>query len=60
MSLLTELFGPDAAKVSLADIKEMIKILPDVQKERRSYLLKDWARLTNTDLTAQDYKDIDA
>ena len=60
MSLLTELFGPDAAKVSLEEIKEMIKILPDVQKERRSYLLKDWARLTHTDLMGQDYKDIDA
>ena len=40
MSLLTELFGPDAMKVSLVEIKEMIKNLPDIQKERRSYLLK--------------------
>ena len=60
MSLLTELFGPDAMKVSLVEIKEMIKNLPDIQKERRSYLLKDWARIKNVELTAQDYKDIDA
>lgn len=60
MSLLTELFGPDILKVSLTEIKELINNLPDVQKERRSYLLKDWARLKNVELTAQDYKDINA
>ena len=60
MSLLTELFGPDAYKVSLPELKEMIKNLPNVQKERRSYLLKDWAAINKVDLTEQDFRDINA
>lgn len=60
MSLLTELFGPDVLKVSLPELKEMIKNLPAVQRERRSYLLKDYARIKSIELTKQDFADVDA
>ena len=60
MSLLTELFGLEAYKIALPELKEKIKNLPQVQKERRSYLLKDWAKINNIDLTEQDFRDVDA
>ena len=60
MSLVTELFGPDVLKVTLPDLKEMVKGLPPTQREKRSYLLKDYARIKNIQLTAQDFKDVNA
>lgn len=60
MSLLTELFGLDVVKISLPELKELIMQLPPAQRERRSYLLKDYARIKNIELTAQDFKDVNA
>ncbi len=60
MSLVTELFGPDVLKVSLEELKEMVKNLPPAQRERRSYILKDFARIKGIELSQQDFADVNA
>ena len=60
MSLLTELFGPAATLMGLDEVKEKIKALPPSLKEKKAYLLKDYAAITGIDITAEDYDDIGA
>lgn len=60
MSLVTELFGMDVLNKSLDELKELIKAMPPAQRERRSYLLKDFARIKNIELTQQDFADVNA
>jgi hypothetical protein len=59
MSMITELFGEQVIHMTLAEVKKLINDLPPAQKERRSYLLHDWAAITNHPLTEQDFKDVD-
>lgn len=56
--MLTELFSPDIVKASLKDVKYKINALPHTWQERRSYLLHEYAAITGTKLTADDFKDI--
>lgn len=58
MSLLTELFGKEILLASLAEVKEKIKNLPTEQKEKKSYLLKDYASIKGIILTQADYDEI--
>ena len=58
MSLLTELLGPDIISASLEEVKALIKLAPTELKERKSYLLKDYASIRGIELTTQDFKDI--
>ncbi len=60
MSLVTELFGIDVINKTLPELKDLIKSLPPAQRERRSYILKDFARLKNIELTKQDFADVNA
>jgi len=60
MSMLLELFGDEILNATLSQVKEKIKSLPQTIKERRSYILKDFALLTGTILKEQDFRDIDA
>lgn len=55
MSLLTELFGDEIINASLAEVKQKIKSLPPSLKEKRSYLLKDYAAIKGIVLSAGDY-----
>ena len=55
MSLLTEIFGHGIWQVTLPQLKEMIKKLPPTLREKKSYLLKDYAALTGVTLTVQDF-----
>lgn len=58
MSLVTELFGTEILTASLSELKEKIKQLPDVQKERYAYLLKDYAKIKGITLTKEDFDDV--
>lgn len=59
MSLLTELFGEEILHANIEEVKEKIKNLPDTTREKKSYLIKDWAAATTTPLTVDDFKDIE-
>jgi hypothetical protein len=59
MSMITELFGEKVLSMHIDVVKNMIKHLPPTQKERRSYLLKDWAVATGNELTQDDYSDVE-
>lgn len=59
MSMITELFGKDILTASLDRVKELIKSLPPTQKERRVYLLHDWAAATGKKLTVEDFLDVE-
>lgn len=59
MSLITELFGIQVTDATLEEVKVLINNLPPTQQERRSYLLHDWAAITGTDLTEDDFKDVE-
>jgi len=58
MSLLTELFGMEILNATLDEIKKEINALPPTQKERRSYLLHDWASISGVELTTSDFSDV--
>jgi len=58
MSLLTEIFGSSILEVTLDGLKQHIKKLPPTLREKKSYLLKDYARIRGIQLTAQDFIDI--
>ena len=60
MSLLLQLFGEDILRASLADVKKQIKDLPPAPTERKGYLLKEFAKITNKILTEQDFRDVGA
>ncbi len=60
MGMLLELFGEDAYKASLPEIKSLIMTAPPVSREKRSYMLKEYARVNNIKLTSQDFKDVEA
>jgi hypothetical protein len=59
MSMVTELFGPEILNADLGEVKRQIRMLPPAQKERRSYLLHDWASITGMQLTQQDFRDVE-
>lgn len=59
MSMITELFGEKILLADLEQVKLMIRGLPPTQKERRSYLLKDWAAATGNELEQSDYLDVE-
>lgn len=58
MAMIIELFGESIIDKSLDEVKEMIVQLPPSQKERHSYLLHEWAQLTGTKLTQEDFEDV--
>lgn len=60
MSLITELFGEDILSAPLYEVKEKIKDIPYDLKEKRSYLLKDYARIKDIKLTKKDFEDVNA
>lgn len=60
MSMLTELFGDEILHATLDQVKQKIKILPQTLKEKRAYLLKDFAAITGTILKEQDFRDVGA
>lgn len=57
--MITELFGEEALQKSVDEIKSLIRGLPPTQKERKSYLLHDWAAATGTELTADDFLEVE-
>jgi len=59
MSMITELFGEDVLYMSLENVKSLINSMPATQKERRSYLLHDWAAITRQELVEADFMDVD-
>ena len=59
MSLITIVFGEKILQASLTDIKKKIKELKTDRKERKSYLLKEFARINNILLTKKDFQDIE-
>ena len=58
MSLLTELFGPEILLDDLDGVKEKIRDLPPTLKEKKVYLLKDYASIKGIFLTSNDFDDI--
>jgi hypothetical protein len=59
MSMLTELFGLKILEASLEEVKAKINTLPPTQKERKSYLLHDWAAATGNKLEKNDFTDVE-
>ena len=59
MSLLTELFGEEALAFTLEEVKEKIKKLPRASREKKAYLLKDFAAITGIKLIGTDFEDIE-
>lgn len=57
--MLVELFGKEVLYQPLANVKAMIRSLPPSQKERRSYLLHEYAVLTDTELSDSDFKEVE-
>ncbi len=60
MSMITELFGQEVLNASLEEVKGKINSLPPTLREKRAYLLKDFAELAGILLTEKDYRDINA
>jgi hypothetical protein len=58
MSLLTELFGVDVLDKSLDEVKELINQLPTDRRERKAYLLKDYASIKGLKLSQKDYDEV--
>lgn len=58
MSMIMELFGVEILDASLEEVKAKINELPEVQKERYSYLLHEWSRITGKPLTEEDFEDV--
>lgn len=58
MSMLVELFGDRILEASLNEIKAKIKGLSFGLKERRAYLLKEYAGYRGIKLTEGDFHDI--
>lgn len=59
MSMIQELFGDDIFAKSLAEAKDKIKALPQARREKRAYLLKEFAAITGILLKTEDYRDVD-
>lgn len=59
MSMIIELFGDKVLTMQLEDLKELIKAMPDAQKERRSYILHEWSVLTGQKLSQEDFESVD-
>lgn len=59
MSMIVELFGDKILLADIEQVKLMVRGLPETQKERRSYLLKDWAAATGNKLEQSDYSDVE-
>lgn len=60
MSMATELFGIGVLKLSLPELKALINKLPPAARERKSYIMNDWARLKRVELTENDYIEVGA
>lgn len=58
MSLITEVFGDDILLASLAEVKQKIKNTPVDRRERRTYLLKDWAAIKGVKLSQIDFEEV--
>jgi hypothetical protein len=58
MSLATEIFGEGVWRLTLDGFKEAIKKLPPTLREKKSYLLKDYAKIRGILLTTQDFVDV--
>ena len=58
--MIIELFGDAVLTMSLEDVKQKLMELPEIQKERRSYLLHEWSILTGNKLSQGDFEFIDA
>lgn len=58
MSLLTELFGDEIINASLAEVKQKIKNLPPTLKEKRLYLLKDYAAIKGIVVSTEDFDEV--
>ena len=57
--MIGELFGEDIYNIPLEQVKAKIKALPPAQKERRSYMMHEWSRITGNKLTEQDFLDVE-
>ena len=58
MSMIVELFGVRILEASLDEIKTAIKSVPFGLKERKAYLLKEYATYRGITLTDGDFRDI--
>ena len=58
MSLLTELFGQEALNDTLEEVKKKINSLPPSLKEKKTYLLHEFAILTGIFLKEEDYREV--
>ena len=60
MSLIIEYFGEEIFDYSFEDVKKSIREVEHGLRERKGYMLKEYAKIKGIALTAQDYNDIDA
>lgn len=60
MSMVTELFGEEILSNTLEEVKAKIRMIPPTSRERRSYLLKDYAAIKGITLTQDDFRDVNA
>jgi len=58
MSMIIELFGRSIIDKPIEEVKRMILTLPKSWRERHSYLLHEWSRLTGETLQESDYNDV--
>ena len=60
MSMITEIFGREVLYYTKEQVIQKIKSLPPSLREKRAYLLKDFAVLTGVVLTEEDYRDVNS
>jgi len=58
MSLATEVFGEEVLRDSFAEFKEKVKTVPTDLREKKAYLLKDFAAIKGIKLTQKDYDEV--
>lgn len=59
MSMVVEYFGDKILKESLDEVKREIKRTPYGLKERKGYMLKEWAAIKGVTLTDRDFRDVE-
>lgn len=58
--MIIELFGQEAFYYTKEQVIQKIKNLPPSLKEKRAYILKDFAELTGILLTEKDYRAVNS
>ena len=58
--MIIDLFGEKILTRPLSEVKDAINTLPSSLKEKRAYLLKEFAQIAGIVLTGEDYNDVNA